>query len=137
MILLTRCAILSGFMASAGILPPSMEMSVMSVSTPVLPPAEDLAGHWRLDWSGGGCLVSLSATLVAMPRPAADAWALTLAPGCALSDALEWIRAWRPASDGITMVDAQGRTRLFLSRTGPGAYEAVLPSGQLLRLMHD
>ncbi|MEH6665667.1 MAG: protease inhibitor Inh/omp19 family protein [Brevundimonas sp.] len=109
----------------------------MSMSTPVLPSAEDLAGNWRLSWSGGACAVQLSARPVAMPRPAADAWDLTLDPACAANPALDLVSAWRPASDGITLVDAQGRDRLFLSRTRSGAWEAVLPPGQTLRLTRD
>lgn len=126
---------MASVIAGALILIPFAETSAMSM--PILPAAEDLAGDWRLHWSGGDCIVSLGARTVPMPRPAADAWTLTLAPDCVGTDAMEAIRAWRPASDGVAMVDAQGRTRLFLSRTEPGAYEAALPSGQRLRLTRD
>ncbi|MFN4297558.1 MAG: AprI/Inh family metalloprotease inhibitor [Brevundimonas sp.] len=130
-------SILSGVMAGALMSSHFLEMSPVTMSTPILPLAETLAGDWRLAWSNGGCVVSLSARPVAMPRPAADAWALSLEQPCAGNPALESIRAWRPASDGMDLTDDQGRTRLFLSRVGRDLYETALPSGQTLRLMRD
>jgi hypothetical protein len=132
-----QSALVWGLMAGVLALPQSLEISAMSMSIPVLPSAEDLAGDWRLHWSGGACSVSLSARPVAMPRPAADAWSLTLEPACAGNAALDSVSAWRPASDGVEMVDARGRTRVFLSRTGPGVYEAAPPSDQTLRMTRD
>ena len=109
----------------------------MTASIPALPSAHDLAGDWMLSWGGERCDLNLSSLPVSMPRPATDAWALTLDEQCTGNDVLAAVRAWRPASDGIDLTDARGRTRLFLSRTGPQAYEAVLPSGQAVRLTRD
>lgn len=109
----------------------------MTASIPALPSAHDLAGDWVLSWGGETCGLNLSSRPVSMPRPATDAWTLTLDAQCAGNEMLEPVRAWRPASDGIDLTDERGRTRLFLSRTGPEAYEAALPSGQAVRLTRD
>ena len=106
----------------------------MRLSTPVLPAAEDLAGPWRLDWGDDGCAIILTARPVPLPRPAADGWALELGAECAAKEALGALHAWRPASDGIDLTDARGRTRLFLSRTASGVYEEIRPRGQPMRM---
>ena len=121
------------FMAGAGWAQPS-ETSAMTIGIPALQPAEHFAGTWRMSGGGVSCTITLRADPTPAPRPAAPSFSLEIEGTCPGGLEQGALGAWRPAPDGIDLTDQQGRTRLFLSRTGAGVYEAVLPSGQAIRM---
>ncbi|MBG7615345.1 AprI/Inh family metalloprotease inhibitor [Brevundimonas sp. BAL450] len=121
------------FMAGSGWAQPS-ETSAMTIGIPALQPAEHFAGNWRMSGGGVSCTLTLRADPTPVPRPAAPSFALDVEGTCPGGLEQHAFGAWRPASDGIDLTDQQGRTRLFLSRTAPGVYEATLPSGEAIHL---
>lgn len=123
-------------LASALQLGAATEVSAMKASIPAKPEAHSLTGDWRVSWPEGSCVVTLSDQVAPASRGTAESWTLALSPACEASPLLTAVRTWRPASDGMDLSDAHGRTRLFLSRVGTDVYEGASPAGPV-RMTRD
>jgi hypothetical protein len=104
--------------------------------TPRLAEPAEVAGRWRMETKGDGCGVSLTAESVVFPGPDAAGWRLTGDDPCLATLHLRGVEAWRPSSDGIALLRADGSLVVFLGRKGQG-FEGPGPDGERLRLVRD
>lgn len=91
-------------------------------SVPILPSAEHLAGTWSLAGESGVVQLDLAVSPAAVGG--APAWSLEAPPGDLAALGLEEVMAWRPAPDGIALVNAGGAIVAFFSTEAPDRYVA-------------
>ncbi|CBJ48041.1 protease inhibitor [Erwinia amylovora ATCC 49946] len=87
---------------------------VSMASSLVLPSAASLSGQWTVVDKSSSCDVQLTAERF----EAANGYKLSISPGCDPSVLPETPEAWRPAPDGIALLNGDGLTVLFFSREG-------------------
>lgn len=83
-------------------------------SSLVLPSADSLSGQWTLTDESNSCIIQLSAE----SDKSANGYQLSVSPNCAHAILPETAVAWRPAPDGIALLDREGLSVLFFSREG-------------------
>ena len=86
------------------------------MSMPAMPEVSDLAGDWTIADGERACRLALTA------RPLRKDLAVEADSACLARIGLSGVVAWRPASDGIGLADAGGRTIAFLSRRADGTH---------------
>jgi len=93
----------------------------LAMSMPALPEASDLAGRWTIAEGARTCRLTLTT------RPAGRDHAVEADRACLEQLGLGAVVAWRPASDGIGLAAAGGRTIAFLSRRPNGEHALSRP----------
>nr|WP_071819507.1 protease inhibitor Inh/omp19 family protein [Erwinia sp. Ejp617] len=78
-------------------------------SSLVLPSAASLSAQWTVVDKSSSCVVQLTAERFG----AANGYKLSISPGCAPTAIPEITEAWRPAPDGIALLNRDGLTVLF------------------------
>lgn len=126
-------AALAGFGAAA-VAGSGVEHREMVERTPQLMEADALRGRWRLEAQEGGCTLVLGLGAVDFEGPNAPAWRLRDEGGCLSGLGLDVVQAWRPSSDGMALLRADGSLVAFLSRKGQ-TFEGQGPGGERLRLV--
>ena len=92
-----------------------------AMSMPAMPEISDLAGEWMIAEGTHACRLTLTA------RPLGRDLAVEADPSCLAGIGLSGVVAWRPASDGIGLAGAGGRTIAFLSRRPDGTHGLSRP----------
>src|SRR5687768_6403305 len=100
-----------------------------SAMAPLLPEPDTLAGSWAVKEQGSGTICPLKLT----PRPWKNGFSAEHDGECFAALRLAGVTIWRPASDGIALADATGRTLAFFSRERDG-YVVRRPDGSSLVL---
>jgi len=97
--------------------------------SPRLPQLADLAGDWILaSGYAAPCRLQLEVTRAGKGR-------LAVPKTCTLPGVdLEAVTNWRPTTDGLALVQADGALVLFLDRIASETYTAALPDGSKLCL---
>ncbi|MEF9999784.1 MAG: AprI/Inh family metalloprotease inhibitor [Comamonas sp.] len=102
--------------------------TAMGSSLP-LPQPEDLVGDWVLSYARQFCAIHL--WIDEMPQ--ANGYRLTIdARAGACSFPMDAV-AWRPAPDGISLLDHEGTTLVFFSQEA-GGYRSNIASEEGMRL---
>ncbi|UJD78361.1 alkaline proteinase inhibitor [Serratia rubidaea] len=83
-------------------------------SSLVLPSAQSLAGEWQVARGDTQCRVALRAD----KQPAANGYQLQDEQQCLQTLLTAPAAGWRPAPDGIALLQADGATLAFFSRDG-------------------
>lgn len=96
----------------------------------VLPVASSLSGVWQL--SNNGKLVSVE--LSVKPIPVTNGYALLDSSHSLKRVIQEDITAWRPDPDGISFLNSNGDTVLFLAKTSDSVYQSNTGGYQLSRV---
>ena len=99
-------------------------------SSLVLPSAESLSGQWTVTDESNSCSLHLSAESV----ESANGYKLRVLSICSPEVLPQIPSAWRPAPDGIALLDNEGLTVLFFSREGEHYRSQIWDnSGKVLR----
>ena len=99
-------------------------------SSPVLPEAAQLAGAWRISTDGRAVELWLRAEPAAVGG--APAWVVEADPAALSSLGLEGVAAWRPATDGVSLVGPDGANIAFFSTEAAGRYVHRRPDRTLV-----
>jgi hypothetical protein len=97
--------------------------------SPILPEAETLAGHWSVTEQGSSAACAITLTL----RPLGNAHAVDYDGRCLSGLRLDGVAAWRPATDGLALAAADGRTVAFFAHES-GGYVLRRPGSAALLL---
>lgn len=93
-----------------------------SQSSPALPEPRQLAGEWLISAGGAGVALVLTARPADPPTAGAPAWGLQAEAAELQTLGLGAVAAWRPATDGIALIGADGLTAAFFSAEASGRY---------------
>lgn len=102
---LARAAVMAGSIMGTG--------AVMASSL-VLPSAQSLAGQWQVADAQQQCQIEF----LASEQSATNGYHLVDRQGCLKKVLTAEVVGWRPAPDGIALLQADGSTLAFFSRDG-------------------
>ncbi|KFB87505.1 alkaline proteinase inhibitor [Serratia grimesii] len=98
-------------------------------SSLILPTAQSLAGQWQVADAEQQCQIVFSAS----EQSETNGYQLVDQQGCLEKVLAAEVVGWRPAPDGIALLQADGSTLVFLSRDG-GIYRNQLGAADGLTL---
>ncbi|WP_315129062.1 AprI/Inh family metalloprotease inhibitor [Comamonas antarctica] len=101
----------------------------MGSTLPPVPLARDLAGDWVLSDAGRSCAIHLWIDEI----PNANGYRLTVDTCPEACNFSMNAVAWRPAPDGISLLDREGSTLIFFSREANG-YRSDIASDAGMRM---
>ena len=107
----------------------SMFTAASMGSTLPLPHPKDLVGDWVVSYAQRYCSIQLGIEEV----PQANGFRLTVDPSTGACDLPFAAVAWRPAPDGISLLDQDGSTLIFFSQEA-GGYRSEIHGDRGMRL---